>query len=313
MGKCLVTKLIGIVNNDSLLRVGEIRFSISAVSNPTSESQKLSISYSTGSSLEIIGNGYFTDSTLSQNLGKSRNVNEGSNTVYVSNGNFSLIAKNKYNIESITIGNAYSFNIDDVKWSNLYNITANYTNTEGDISSLASITRFETIDLSYTKVAGDIASLSKLTNSKMLSFICDRVRGNLSSLHGLTKLQLLRLKNVSGDVSSLVQNKDLSDIRLYKSNITGDIATLSPKLHFMDFGDSITSLSFGSRDTASYIIALDGFPHFDNIDSMLINQAKCTATSGSKLISASGKRTSASDAAVQTLQQKGYTVSINPA
>lgn len=313
MGKCLVTKLSGIVNNDSLLRVGEIRFSISAVSNPTSESQKLSISYATDSSLEIIGNGYFTDSTLSKNLGKSRNVNTGSNTVYVSNGNFSLIAKNKYKIESITIGTAYSFDIEDVKWSSMYNITANYTNTEGDISSLASITRFQTIDLSYTKVAGDIASLSKLTNSKVLSFICDRVRGNLSSLQGLTKLQLLRLKNVSGDVSSLVQNKELTDIRLYSCNITGDIATLSPKLHFMDFEGSITSLSFGSRDTASYIIALDGYPHFDNIDSMLINQAKCTATSGSKLISASGKKTSASDAAVQTLQQKGYTVSITPA
>lgn len=310
MGKCLVTKLSGVVDNNSLLRVGEIRFSISAVSNPTSESQKLIITYNTNSSLEIIGNGYFTDSTLSQNLGKSLNVNPGANTVYVSNGNFSLIAKNKYKIESIIIGSAYSFSIDDLKWSMLYNISANYTNTEGSISSIKDITRLESIELSYTKVVGDIADVSKLTGLQTLSLICDGVTGNLSSLQNFRNLTLLRLKNISGDVSSLNGNENITDIRLYNCNITGDIASLSPKLSFMDFGGSTTNLSFGARNSSAYIIALDGWPHFDNVDSMLINQANCSVGGSYKTISASGTRTSASDAAISTLQSKGYTISI---
>ena len=52
---------------------------------------------------------------------------------------------------------------------------------------------------------------------------------------------------------------------------------------------------------------------------MLQDQAACVTGIDSssdiylKTISATGTRTSASDAAVQTLQSKGYTVSITPA
>lgn len=310
MGKCLVTKLSGVVDNNSLLKVGEIRFMVKDVSTPTNETQKLDITFSTNSSLKIIGDGYFTDSTLNQNLGKSKDVQAGTNTIYVSNGSFTLIAENKYKIESISMGSAYSVSIDDLKWSNLYNITANYTNTEGSISSLKDITRLQSIDLSYTKVVGDIANLSKLTNAKILSFICDGVTGNLSSLQNLRNLTSLMLKNISGDVSSLNGNENITDIRLYNCNITGDIASLSPKLSFMDFGGSTTNLSFGARDSSAYIIALDGWPHFDDVDSMLINQANCLVGGSYKTISASGERTSASDAAISTLQSKGYTISI---
>ena len=52
---------------------------------------------------------------------------------------------------------------------------------------------------------------------------------------------------------------------------------------------------------------------------MLINQAKCVVgftssdNSFKKAITARGTKTSASDAAVATLQQKGYTVLVIPA
>ena len=53
----------------------------------------------------------------------------------------------------------------------------------------------------------------------------------------------------------------------------------------------------------------------NNIDKMLQDQAQCQAdaTSLNKSIVAKGTRTSASDDAVQTLQSKGYTVTILPA
>ncbi len=48
---------------------------------------------------------------------------------------------------------------------------------------------------------------------------------------------------------------------------------------------------------------------------MLINQAECTGTFPSdytKAISVKGTRTSASDAAVTTLQNNGWTVTVTP-
>ena len=57
----------------------------------------------------------------------------------------------------------------------------------------------------------------------------------------------------------------------------------------------------------------------EDVDKMLVNQAKCqvgfnsNSPSWYKTIQIIGARTSASDAAVQTLQSKGYTVSITPA
>ena len=51
---------------------------------------------------------------------------------------------------------------------------------------------------------------------------------------------------------------------------------------------------------------------------MLINQAKCNVgftssdQSWFKAITVHGNRTSASDEAIQTLQGKGYTISVNP-
>ena len=61
----------------------------------------------------------------------------------------------------------------------------------------------------------------------------------------------------------------------------------------------------------SFIISLPYAKMGNYIDAMLINQAKCQAsTSSNKTISVNGTRTSASDAAIQTLQSKGYTVSV---
>ena len=50
----------------------------------------------------------------------------------------------------------------------------------------------------------------------------------------------------------------------------------------------------------------------DDLDAMLINQAKCKAsTADSKIIMVKGNKTSASDSAISELQSKGYTVVVN--
>ena len=91
------------------------------------------------------------------------------------------------------------------------------------------------------------------------------------------------------------------------------IATLSDTLYLL-LVDDVTSRSctWSSRKSSAKIISMPSYLITDNIDKMLQDQAQCQAyvTSPYKTIVAKGTRTSASDAAVQTLQSKGYTVSI---
>ena len=39
MGKCLITKLNGIVNNDNILKLGELRLQLLPVSSPTADTE----------------------------------------------------------------------------------------------------------------------------------------------------------------------------------------------------------------------------------------------------------------------------------
>ena len=101
-------------------------------------------------------------------------------------------------------------------------------------------------------------------------------------------------------------------------NDFGDVATLPASFIYLFLGSN-ASISWTSRPSTSKIIGIFASPKLSNIDKMLQDQAQCVTgiTSSTpefmKSITATGTRTSASDAAVQTLQSKGYTVSITPA
>ena len=72
-----------------------------------------------------------------------------------------------------------------------------------------------------------------------------------------------------------------------------------------------------TRPTTHQIMALQHIDFGTDIDKMLNDESACVANTQSqgwyKKINCKGTRTSASDAAITTLQQKGYTVSITPA
>ena len=75
--------------------------------------------------------------------------------------------------------------------------------------------------------------------------------------------------------------------------------------------DKLAKFTWGSRPTNAKIVAIEGAPTISNIDKMLQDQAACQVgiTSSDltyyKTITATGTRTSASDAAIQTLQSNG--------
>ena len=166
---------------------------------------------------------------------------------------------------------------------------------------MKNLTALTTLSLSNTQVSGDISALKNLTalTSLGLSSTTSVLTGDIGVLNKITKLTIVNISN---------------------SNLTGDLALIPPLCKFASFQNSKGSkFSWSQRSESSKILAIEGSPFISDIDKMLVNQAQCQSDITSsdaiwyKTISCSGTRTSTSDAAVQTLQSKGYTVSITPA
>lgn len=347
MNKCLVTKLNGTVDNDSLMRIGEFRIKIGKVSNPTKDSQLVKIGVTSDTELRIVGDGYFTDSTLAQNKGKkitiSRN-DEVSNDVYVSNGDIELAVMNKYNLTEISMSKHNTnraFNLDELKYStHLKSIDCNDTKVYGDLKSLSECSNFKSIALSSSLVTGDISALagknigvvsldstavvgdiSNLKNSSNLSMLHvsnSAISGDISVLSNKNNLTFLAIENSAlyGDISAFRNKPNIKELGLKKLNCTGDLAALPDNILFIDNTGGSGKFSWGTS-TRQNILAMLNIKT-DDVDKILIAMANMEAKfistdSWYHTISLIGSRTSASDTAVQTLQQKGYTVSVTPA
>ena len=308
MNKCLITKLNGSCNNASLLRIGEMRVHFAKSESPTASTQGKTITFTKDAELEIIGDAYFTDKTLSENKGKKITIPaESTQGFFVSNADCDIAILDKYSLLRIynwayavpSYGKNVSFSLDDLKYSTkLKELNSSSSQVSGDIASLKNLTALTTINLASSQVSGDIASLKNLT--------------------ALTTIDLFGL-SITGDIAQLESCPNIGYLRA-SNNITGDLAKVPAKCHFLSLkGDNTTQYTWTSRPSTSNIFGVEGHVRVTNIDKMLQDLAQCQAaipTSGEswyKTLSLIGTRTSASDAAVQTLQTKGYTVIVTPA
>lgn len=376
MGKCLVTKLNGVVDNSSILRMGEMRFYVSKVDSATDKTQGFAIKVNKPVKLEILGEGYFTNKELTNNLGKTTTIDVNNPNVFVSNNDVEIAILDKYSITGIISyyigasggsssenkkfdinGLKYSANLNQLIFSGsqafgdieniseltklatlqlgktnvegdikaltnlslLTSLALNLTKVYGDISSLAAMTALTNVDFIYSQVSGDISAFSKLTKLITVRMHGTNVSGNVNALSNLVKLQYFLAPNTSGDISALSGLRELKEFGSNNSTIVGDLAKLPSSCYSFDASNYKGSgFTWSSRASSSNIISITGSPKIENIDKMLQDLAQCQAAIPDKtgtynVISAIGTRTSASDAAVQTLQSKGYTVSITPA
>ena len=284
MKKCFITKLNGSSDNSELLKLGEMRIKIAKVGTPTYLTQGFAMAANKPVTLEIIGEGYFTDRNLTENKGKTLVLNDDNHEdIWVSNNDLEIAILDKYSIKSIDSRVSYEeaygknkfINIADLKYSSGLEFLSLYDiQISGDTTDLKNLTALTFIQLSGTQISGDIGVLSRMVN--------------------------------------------LTDAHLQRSTFTGDLSKLPAIFNFVDFSDNKnTVLSWTNRPSTATVIAMQGNARITDVDKMLQDQAKCVAYTGDiewmKIISCVGTRTSASDAAVQTLQSKGYTVSITPA
>ena len=214
--------------------------------------------------------------------------------------------------------------------ANLKNLTAltsivlSDTQVSGDIANLKNLTALTKVSSNNTQVSGDIANLKNLTALTSINLLGTQVSGDIANLKNLTALTSISLYNkqvpLTGDIGQLSTLSSCVSISLKYSKLTGDLAILPSKLRFVSFAkDKGSVFTWSTRQSTAKIIAIDGNASLTNIDQMLQDQAQCQVgflpndAAWFKIISCVGTRTSASDAAVATLQQNGYTISIIPA
>ena len=338
--KCLITKLTGSVQNDSLMKIGEMRINVVKVEVPTSTTQKITLTFNKNAVVSIVGNGYFTDSSLAQNRGKSVSFTAfEQKDIYVSNEDFWISIADKYSLTYIRMGsNMYISDIADLKYSNglerlfltkdcggelsalnnktnLITLYCNNSAVTGDLSSLSNLNKLQNLYCNNSAVTGDLSSLSNLTELVEIIAQDTDVKGDLSSLTKMSKLLTLHFANSVGGNINLLQSNVLQ--QLWAGNLTGDLAKASSRLRFISCkGDS--SFTWSSRDSSAIIFGIEGSPTVTNIDKMLQDLARCQMPSTStnnweKIINVKGTRTSSSDSAVATLQSRGYTVAVTSA
>ena len=331
MGKCLITKLNGSVQNDSLLRIGEFCIKVSKVESPTADSQRFVVNNSKDAQLRIIGDGYFTNKTLSENKGKELNITANTETtVYFSNGDYEVVVSEKYSLTQvgtyiktswIEYKGKLSFDIDSLKYSpNISFLAISKTGVTGDIAVLGKLTGLTHITLDNSQVTGDIAVFGKLTSLTHITLDNSQVTGDIAvfgKLTSLAKIPAINHTGVTGDIA-VYKNSNFKTLQLLGTSVYGDLSVLQNSILWVQADRNTTgTFTWTGIKNRTNILAVENCK-CNKIDAFLNDMATLEAKFAGeqiwyKTISLIGTRTSASDAAVQTLQSKGYTVSITPA
>lgn len=318
MGKCLVTKLNGAVNNNDLLRIGEC-----VVSVESSAADELLFQVDLGNTEYYCEQSHKSGEEI-VSAGSKKQLVSWTDIKSTSAGLYRFHFLNKYSIRGLLEKSIKGINeINQVNYLN--NITQIvFTLNSDDVFDLNALKQSTSLTLVSLKgnITGDISSLKNITALTDLKINSNNVTGDISSLSNITALKTLEgTLVITGNVEKLKVFPNLvkfNCINATAKNNFGDIATLPAGFTYLYIGTN-ASISWSSRPSTSKIIGIFGSPRLSNIDKMLQDQAQCVTgiTSSTpeytKTITATGTRTSASDAAVQTLQSKGYTVSITPA
>lgn len=303
MGKCLVTKLNGIVDNINLKKLGELRLSIQKSVALTADARTITLGCYSPVDIEVIG-GYFTDKTFSENYGTTAKAEANiTKELIVSNNDCILRFINKSDVISFTLGKNFAatdfiFDLSELKYSGITTASFfNMVNLAEDISIIKDIPQLKSLVISNCGMCfGDIASLAGAKNLEVfIASYCPKIYG---------------------DVSNLANNSKLKRISLKGTATSGDLSYLPSSTFFISLSENASAKWKRERPSSSPIISIEGNPLLGtDVDAMLINQAKCSPSTEDtiKKIEVKGTKTSLSDSAVSSLQSKGYTISITPA
>lgn len=242
MEKCFITKLPSSVDNDGIVRLGEIPIYFDVDESPSDKSRSFTINmYNQPERTLRIYNGYFTDNTLTQNLGTTLTLPAtGLSTFYVSNTKCTVFIPIRYtdgldvsgqiNVDKDFVPNTKYIDLEDIRYTNASTIMFNNSSKlDWDIAKVVKyFPNINNFRVSNTNCFGDISTFSNVTNLAYLFLENTNVSGDISGLSNLVNLNSVNLSytQVSGDISSLSNLTNLVDLNILQTNLTGDISVI---------------------------------------------------------------------------------------
>ena len=259
--ECLVTKLKGTVNDNSLLPLGGMFFKVVKNSDAQANQRALIFVTTKDTELSVVGGAdNFVSSDMVSNPKDTINVkaNEGVNT-YCKDGDYNILLKDKYSLLELgswvtplcTVG----FKLEDLAYcKTLRCISANGTigNIEGDLSALAGLPlRYVSIG---NRIKGDIKVINDIVWSEntevgggmpatfQVYSKNKEIVGKISELKTntiLTSLGFNGQTGISGSLSEIAAKfPNLTSLNIPHTNITGSIKDITCPLTYMGVYDS---------------------------------------------------------------------------
>lgn len=288
----LITKLPGAVTDTSLGKLDELIIDVNIVAGDnTSSTRKMYVNGTYGGNYKatIEGDGYFMDSTFTNNLGKELTLTTGYTDFYFSPGKYKVRIPAKQNLVRFNTSTAASAAKRQLSFGDIgtamtmeYLYLNNFYKKEG----LFKIKDF---------ISERLASLSiAASNDKE-----PMMEGNLDDLNPNTTLFNFQNQKVSGNISALASHTALTSAGLYGcSAVEGSISSIGDLV-------SLTSL------TVEYCSSLSGTLEslFDAMVTAGRTSGTLTVYYGNSPITYNGQTTTGSTPVVATFSGSGWTVS----
>lgn len=312
MGKCLITKLSGVVQNEDLLKMGELEIILKG--NSSSGKRMPSFNFTEATVIKAINGLISAEYVNNGNKAQELNISSTSgNMSCFADGEVKLRVQNKYNLVALyeEDNDAFAdFEIDlaDLKYCKSLtklNIGSNKT-VKGSLENIK--------DLHITDIYLNPETPSDLDNVKGWTLTSHAPEGiSLSNVYG----------NISNIHTSFASNIKLTVKGTEGKSLHGDLGKLGDKISIFvsngntNMDENFTWSSSTVRPSSYSFIPLYNvrFAAGTDVDNYLINAASCNFDSGHdkgiKIFCTNGTRSSASDTALATIKSNGYTVSLN--
>lgn len=322
MVNCLVTKLAGATDNVLLPKLGELLLQIKPVGSPSEKSQKISFNFNAASDLRVVG-GSFMDSALSTDKGANMHVDAGTADIYLKNVASNLFIGNKYALTQISMDRAaegFSFDLSQLKYSKDMKILLLGS---AKVDNISEVSNFKKLTDLTCFSCNDILDISNIKDLPLINIgfgYNKNITGDIANIPSTAVNISIYGTDIYGNYESILGRKLSNLYGIFQdTRVGGDLSKIPSTETHVNASNNPSIFSWKTeRDNSYKIISFEGAVNFGNdLDAMLINQAKCqigfvsSDESFKKLISCSGNRTSASDSAIQTLKGKGYNVYVN--
>ena len=254
MENCLVTTLKGVVDNDNLLKIGEMRIFIHQLDSPSETTQKFTIKTSGAVILTPIGG---TIGTSYGSLSTSPiTVNNAEQTVYFSNSNFYIKVSDKYLITQIVKGGRYAnvgVDVNELAYSALVKLTLASPYVEGSLAAFKN-TSITDLIIATSSVKGSLKDISSLPIG-VLNVSDTTIAGSLSDISSMNTLGTLYTTNtgITGNLNSLPKNIINAELNSLISGSINDMTGYS-KLQNCSMPKGIT----GALETLAQNLATAG-------------------------------------------------------